>query len=99
MILPMSGPATIRAVSDGYWAEAKSGNEHLRAFVEAYSVGYLAGVYDENRRQKVAQDVADDIEEAMRKAEELAARYLRYRGTDVLLRFNWQLNPPRKVAS
>jgi hypothetical protein len=56
-------------------------------------------VYDENRKQKVAQDVADDVEEAMRKAEELANRYLRYRGTDVLLRFNWQLNPPRKAAS
>jgi hypothetical protein len=66
--------------------------------VETSSVGHLAGVNDEIRRQKVARDVPDDVEEAMRKAEELATRYLRYRGTDVLLRFNWQLNPPRKVV-
>jgi hypothetical protein len=95
----MSGMASRNGLPDGLWAEVKSGDQHLRISAEVYARSYLAGVFDVTRKQKVAQELADDLDSAKRKAEELAARYLRYRGTDALVIVEWQLNAQRKAAS
>lgn len=95
----MGSLGTGREWPSGLWAEVKSGDQHLRIFAEVYSRTYLAGVFDVTRNQKVAQELAEDLDSAKRKAEELAARYLRYRGTDALVIVEWQLNARSKAAS
>lgn len=83
---------------DGYWAEVKSGDEHLRLFAEVYSLGYLAVVFDVNRKERIAREDADDLDEAKKKAEGRAAGYLHYRGAGALPKIEWQLNAQSKAA-
>jgi hypothetical protein len=89
-IIPaMSSSGTRMGLPDGYWAEVKSGGQHLRFFAKVHSFSYLAGVFDENRKEVVAQEVVDHLEEAIRRAEDLGARYLRHRGTGELTKVEW----------
>jgi hypothetical protein len=60
---------------DGYWAEVQSGDQYLRLFSEVYSLGYLAVVFDVNRKAKVVREDADNLDEAKKQAEGLAAGY------------------------
>ena len=99
MIASMSSLGARNGALDGYWGEVKSAGQHLRVFAEAHSLSYLAGVFDEIRKQKVAQEVVGDLDAAMRRAEELATNYLRYRGTDALVKVEWQLKAQSKTAS
>jgi hypothetical protein len=64
---------------DGYQAEVQAKKEHLRLFAELYSLGYLAVVYDVNRKNRVSREDANDLDDAKAKAESMAAGYLRYR--------------------
>ena len=83
---------------DGYFAEVKAGNQHLRLFAEVYSLGYLAVVFDVSRKERVAREDANDLDEAKKKTEGLAAGYLRFRGAGPLPRVKWQLTAQSKAA-
>ncbi len=83
---------------DGYWAEVQSSGECLRLFAEVYSLGYLAVVFDVNRKARAAREDADDLDEAKKRAEALAAGYLHYRGAGALPKVEWQLNSQSKAA-
>src|SRR5260370_26152034 len=83
---------------DGYQADVKIKNEHLRLFAEVYSLGYLAVVYDVNRKNRVSREDANDLDDAKAKAEGMAAGYLRYRGAEPLPKVEWVLNPQSKAA-
>jgi len=83
---------------DGFQAEVKIKDQHLRLFAEVYSLGYLAVVFDVNRKQRVSREDADNLDDAKTKAESLAAGYLRYRGAGELPSVTWVLNPQSKAA-
>jgi hypothetical protein len=59
---------------DGYWAEVQSDGEYLRLFAEVYSLGYLAVVFDVNRKARAAREDADDLDEAKKKSSTTACR-------------------------
>jgi hypothetical protein len=84
---------------DGFQAEVIAKDEHLRVFAEVYSLGYLAVVYDVNRKQKVSREDANILDDAKAKAEGLAAGYLRYLGAGDLPKVAWALNPQSKAAT
>jgi hypothetical protein len=83
---------------DGYQAEVKVKDQYLRLFAEVYSLGYLAVVFDMNRKQRVSREDADNLDDAKAKAESLAAGYLRYRGVGELPLVAWVLNPQSKAV-
>jgi hypothetical protein len=65
-------------LDEGFWAEVKSGGEHLRLFTEHSAQGVQASVYDVNRKQWIApSEAVSDIDEGKDKAAEHAKRYLR----------------------
>jgi hypothetical protein len=84
---------------DGYTADVKSGGEHLRLFAEVYSLGFLAVVYDVNRKTKVSANDADNLDDVKARAESVAAGYLRYRGAGNLPEVAWSLNAQSRAAT
>jgi hypothetical protein len=56
-------------------------------------------VYDVNRKERIARMDANDLDEAKKKSEGLAAGYLHYRGAGSLPESQWQLNAQSKAAS
>jgi hypothetical protein len=99
MMCRMSDVGVRLGSSEVCWAEIKSGDQHLRVLAQIYSESYIVSVFDEKRKQKVAQDVVDDLNEGKKLAEEMAARYLRYRGTSTFPKLEWRLTVPFKAAS
>jgi hypothetical protein len=77
---------------EGYYAELKTNDQHLRLFAELYPLGYVAVVYDMNRKQYISREDANDFDGARRLAEESATRYSRYLGLGDLPRVAWRLN-------
>lgn len=84
---------------DGYYAELKIKDQYLRLFAEVYSLGYLAVVFDMNMKQRVAREDADNLDDAKRKAESLAAGYLHYRAAGELPVIKWDLNAQSRSAT
>jgi hypothetical protein len=86
----MSG---IPMVGDGYEAEVKVNDQHLRLFAEVYELGHVAVVYNVNAKREIARRDADDLKYGMKKAEELASDYLKRRhGVAELPAVDWQMN-------
>jgi hypothetical protein len=83
---------------DGFWAQMRSGDEHLRLFAEVYFLGYLAVVFDVNRKTKLPGQDANNLDEAKKKAEGIPAGYLHYRGSGALPKIEWQLNQQSKSS-
>jgi hypothetical protein len=84
---------------DGYQAGVKAKCRHLRLFAEVYPLGYFAAVFDLNTKQTVARGDADNLDDAKKKAESLAAGYLRYWGAGELPAVEWNLNAQSRSAT
>ncbi|HEY6946182.1 MAG TPA: hypothetical protein VI431_13665 [Candidatus Acidoferrum sp.] len=85
-------------IGDGYQADLQVTNAHLWLFAEVYCLGYLAVVFDVNRKLKVAVQDATDLEDAKKKAEGYAAGYLRYLGAGDLPDIHWDPNPRNRTT-
>jgi hypothetical protein len=77
---------------DGYQADVQVKDQHLKLFSEVALLGYDSVVFDVNTSTRVAKESADNLDDARKKAEELAAAYLRHYDAD-LPKVNWELNP------
>ena len=80
-------------IGDGYHADLKLTDVHLWLFAEAYCLGYLAVVFDVNRKLRVALQDASSLEDARKKAEGYAAGYLRYLRAGDMPDVRWESNP------
>ena len=79
-------------LDEGFWAEVKVGDEHLRLFAEHSPQGVQASVYDVNRKEWIApSEAVSDIDEAKDKAAEYAKRYLRRSGNVDLPQLVWKM--------
>ena len=76
---------------EGYLAEVKVNNYHLRLFAEAYPLGHVAVVYDVGARREVLREDADDLDQAKQKAEEGINRLLKSVGAQSP-EIQWQMN-------
>jgi hypothetical protein len=85
-------------IGDGYQADLNLTEAHLWLFAEAYCLGYLAVVFDVNRKFRVALQDANSLEDARKKAEGYAAGYLRYLGAGDLPDVRWESNPRTRAA-
>jgi hypothetical protein len=85
-------------IGDGYQADLKLADAHLWLFAEAYCLGYLAVVFDVNRKFRVALQDGNDLEDARKKAEGYAAGYLRYLGAGDMPDVCWESNRRTRAA-
>jgi hypothetical protein len=85
-------------IGDGYRADLKLTDAHLWLFAEAYCLGYLAVVFDVNRKLRVALQDANNLEDARKKAEGYAAGYLRYLGAGDMPEVRWESNQRTRAA-
>ena len=64
-------------LDQGFWAEIKVANEHLRLFAERNAVGVQASVYNVISKTWIApSESVDDIEEGKQRAAAYAQEYL-----------------------
>lgn len=65
-------------LDEGFWAEIKVGDEHLRLFSEHNAQGVQASVYNVKAKNWVApSEPVDDIEEGKQRAADHAKTYLK----------------------
>jgi hypothetical protein len=65
-------------LDEGFWAEIKAGDQHLRLFSERNAQGVQVSVYDVNCKKWIApSEPVDDIDQGKEKATEYAKTYLR----------------------
>jgi hypothetical protein len=65
-------------LTDGVWAEAEIGGEHLRLFSEHNAQGIQASVYNVKTKTWIApSEPVDDIEQGKYRTEQLAKAYLK----------------------
>lgn len=84
---------------DGFRADVIAGQHHLRLFAEVYELGHVALVYDMNTHNEVSRNDADNLDDAMRRAERAAADYLRHLDDAVLPALNWEMNAQMRARS
>jgi len=77
---------------DGFWADVVAGQHHLRLFAEVYELGHVAVVYDLNAHREVQRNDANNLDDAMRRAEQFATDYLTHLDGTALPAVNWQMN-------
>ena len=64
-------------LEQGFWAEVKIGDEHLRLFSEHNAQGVQLSVYNVKAKTWIApSEAAEDIEQGKQKAMEYAEAYL-----------------------
>jgi hypothetical protein len=73
----VEGNAGFARVGQGYWAEAKSGDRHLRLFSSVTEVGKVGAVFDLDSKGWIAREWADNLEDGKRRAERIAQLVLR----------------------
>jgi hypothetical protein len=72
------GPEVRSMLDEGFWAEIKIGDEHLRLFSEHNAQGVQASVYNVKAKNWVApSEPVDDIEEGKQRAADHAKTYLK----------------------
>ena len=64
-------------VGQGFWAEAKTKDRHLRLFSAVTEVGEVGAVFDMDAKAWLSREWADDLEDGKRKAEATATALLR----------------------
>lgn len=84
---------------DGFRADVIAGQHRLRLFAEVYELGHVAVVYDMNTHNEVARNDADNLDDAMRRAELAAGDYLRHLDGTVLPALNWEMNAQMRARS
>lgn len=78
-------------LEEGFWAEVKVGDEHLRLFSEHNAMGVQASVYNVKANSWLApSEVVDDIEEGKERAAEYARTYLKRTANLELPPLNWK---------
>ena len=84
---------------DGYWAEVKMQDQYLRLFSGVYELGHVALVYDMNAHCDIDRQNADDLEDAKKKAEKIAAEYVRRMTNATLPPVEWKMNAQTKLRT
>ncbi len=64
-------------VGQGFWAEAKTKDRHLRLFSAVTEFGEVGCVFDMDAKAWVAREWADDLEDGKRKAQAIAEAVLK----------------------
>ena len=78
-------------LEEGFWAEVKVGDEHLRLFSEHNAMGVQASVYNVKANAWLApSETVDDVEQGKERAEEYARTYLKRTGNLELPALNWK---------
>lgn len=73
-----AGELVFSMLSNGVWAEAEVGGEHLRLFSENNAQGIQASVYNVKTKSWIApSEPVDDIEQGKDRTESLARAYLK----------------------
>jgi hypothetical protein len=81
----------IPMLDEGFWAEIKVGEEHLRLFSERSDQGVQASVYNVNTKTWIApSEPVDDIEEGKERAEAYARAYLKHTSNCELPPLKWK---------
>jgi hypothetical protein len=69
---------TVPMLEEGFWADIKVGDEHLRLFSERSDQGVQASVFNVNTKRWIApSESVADIEEGKERAEAYARAYLK----------------------
>ena len=78
-------------LDEGFWAEIKVGDEHLRLFSEHNAQGVQASVYNVKARNWIApSEPVDDIESGKERAENHARAYLKHTANLELPPLQWK---------
>ena len=78
-------------LDQGFWAEIKVGDEHLRLFAEDNALGVQASVYNLNTKKWIApSESVEDLERAKDRAVELATAYLKQFSSVELPPLEWK---------
>ena len=78
-------------LEEGFWAEVRIGDEHLKLFSEHNAMGVQASVYNVKANAWIApSEAVDDIEQGKERAEENARAYLKRTGNLELPALNWK---------
>lgn len=75
-------------VGQGFWAEAKTKDRHLRLFSAVTEVGEVGCVFDMQAKAWIAREWADDLEDGKRRAEAIAKGVL-----NTLPPIDWKASP------
>ena len=75
-------------IDQGFWAEAKTNDRHLRLFSAVTEVGEVGCVFDMQAKAWITREWADDLEDGKRKAEAVAKDILK-----VLPTIEWRKSP------
>jgi hypothetical protein len=83
-------------LDEGFWAEIKVGDEHLRLFSEHNAQGVQVSVYNVKSKSWVMpSELVDDIEEGKQKAADYAEAYLRDAANISLPPLTWKRSRSR----
>lgn len=78
-------------LEEGFWAEVRIGDEHLRLFSEHNAMGVQASVYNVKANAWLApSEAVDDVEQGKERAAEYARAYLKRAGNLELPALNWK---------
>jgi len=78
-------------LEEGFWAEVRIGDEHLRLFSEHNAMGVRASVYNVKANAWLApSETVDDIEQGKDRAAEHARAYLKRAANLELPALNWK---------
>jgi len=78
-------------LEEGFWAEVRIGDEHLRLFSEHNAMGVQASVYNVKANAWLApSETVDDIEQGKDRAAEHARAYLKRAANLELPALNWK---------
>lgn len=78
-------------LEEGFWAEVRVGDEHLRLFSEHNAMGVQSSVYNVKANAWLApSEAVDDIEQGKERAAEHARAYLKRTANLELPALNWK---------
>jgi hypothetical protein len=64
-------------IGQGFWANVKTNDRHLRLFSAVTEIGEVGCVFDMQAKAWIAREWADDLEDGKRKAETVAKGVLK----------------------
>jgi len=64
-------------IGQGFWAETKANDRHLRLFSAVTEIGEVGCVFDMQAKAWIAREWADDLEDGKRRAEAIAKAVLK----------------------
>lgn len=83
-------------LDEGFWAEVRVGDEHLRLFSEHNAMGVQASVFNVKANAWIApSEAVEDIEQGKDRAAEYAKAYLKRAANLELPPLNWKKSRSR----